>query len=234
MIANRQLPLAVTLRDDSSFESFLTDANPEAVAAVRGLVKDGSGFVYLCGEPGSGRSHLLEGAVRAQAAASAPVFYLNLSEATRPPRAVLDGLGDTPLLVCLDDLDQIAGDADWEQGVFHLFNNLRAAGGSLLVSACAVPGAVGWTLPDLTSRLSSGLVIRLSSPTDEERLAILIFRAARRGLELSPETGRYLLARVNRRLDELVALLDRLDREALAHQRRLSIPFVRQVLQAAG
>lgn len=233
MIGNRQLPLAVGLRDDSTFDNFLPAANGEALAAVRELVAGRQPFVYVCGEPGSGRSHLLEAAIHAKAAAGLPVFYLNLAGPDLPPPAILDGIGDLVALVCLDGVDAVAGDAAWEQAVFHIFNAIRSAGGALMVSAGAVPGAVGWQLPDLASRMASGLVVRLVVPSDEQRLAILAFRAARRGLELSPETGRYLLARVNRRLDELVGLLDRLDREALTHQRRLSIPFVRQVLQSA-
>jgi len=235
MSGTPQLPLAIGLRDDSTFDNYLPgEGNAEVLDAVRALLQGRHSYLYLHGEPGSGRSHLLQAAVHAAAAGGHCVFYLSLAGADRPPPQVIEGVGDSAALVCLDDLDAVAGDSDWEVALFHLFNALRGAGGRLLVSASSVPGASGWRLADLLSRLSSGLVIRLPAPSDEQRLDILTFRAARRGLELSPETGRYLLARVHRRMDLLLGLLDRLDREALAHQRRLSIPFVRQVLQAGA
>lgn len=227
------MPLAIGLRDDSTFENYVAgDGNAEALDALQGLLQGRHAFVFLCGETGSGRSHLLQACVHAAAAGGEGVFYVGLSAADRPPPQVLEGVGDAASLVCLDDLDAIAGDPDWEEAVFHLYNRLRAAGGRLLVAAATTPMASGWQLADLVSRLSSGLLVRLASPSDEQRLEILAFRATRRGLQMSPETGRYLIARVHRRLDALMALLDRLDRAAMANQRRLSIPFVRQVLQA--
>jgi DnaA family protein len=233
MSASQQLPLAIGLRDGSTFENFLAGtANAEALDAVTRLLQGGHNVVYLCGETGTGRSHLLQACVHAATAAGRNVFYLGLAGADRPSPAVLEGLAESAALVCLDDLDAVAGDSDWEEALFHLYNSLRANGGQLLVAAATVPAAAGWCLADLVSRLNSALVIRLAVPSDEQRVDIIAFRAARRGLELSPETGRYLLARVQRRLDKLMTVLDRLDREAMAHQRRLSIPFVRQVLQA--
>jgi DnaA family protein len=231
MTGFRQLPLAVALRDDSSFESFLPAVNPEALAAVQALISGAQPFVYLFGEAGTGRTHLLEAAIKA--GGTGAVVYVAMAGSDRPGPEMLTDVGQFADLVCLDDIDQIAGDARWEEVLFHLFNALGLRGARLLVSARSAPRHVEWGLPDLGSRMCSGLAVRTAVLNDDDKLNVLVFRAARRGLDLSPEAGRYLLARVGRRLEELVGWLERLDRAALTHQRRLSIPFVRQILMSA-
>lgn len=63
----RQLPLEISPSAESSFENFLAGANAEALARVRELAGGGlsEAIIYLWGEPGSGRSHLLRAAQRA-------------------------------------------------------------------------------------------------------------------------------------------------------------------------
>lgn len=228
----RQLTLPVGLRDDSTLDNFLATVNAEAFAAVQALLDGRQSFVYLCGDEGVGRTHLLEAAVDCAARAGRSVAYVALDDpASLAEPGLLGGLGDAAL-VCLDNVDAIAGVRRWEEAIFHLFNDLRANGGTLLVAAAAAPAMVKWDLPDLASRMSSGLLAALAPHDDESRAAILMFRARRRGLDLPPETAAYLLARVSRRLDDLLALLASLDQAALeARQQRLTVPFVRRWLQ---
>ncbi len=224
------MTLPVGLRDGNTLASYLPTANPEALAAVMSLLVGQELFVYLWGSPGTGKSHLLEAVVDAAASEGRKVVYVALGLQPLPDLDMLAGVADTADLVCVDDIDRIAGDRRWEEAFFHIFNGLRARGARLAVVAAAPPAALGLALADLASRFSSGLTVQLAPLDDETRLAILAFRAARRGLELPPETGRFLLTRTSRRLDALVALLGQLDQAALVHQRRLTVPFVRQVL----
>lgn len=227
---SRQLALPVGLRDGNRLDNFLASANPAALAAVRSLVVGREPFVYLWGPPGTGRTHLLEAAIEALARDAVPVAYLPLRALGQAGPAPLEGLAEAGGLVCLDDVDAIAGDRAWEEGLFHLYNGLRDRGGRWLVAAGAPPAAAGFVLPDLVSRLNACLVAALQPLDDDARLAVLVSRAAGRGLELPPETGRWLLARTSRRLEDLIAALEVLDRAALAHKRRLTVPFVRLVL----
>ena len=104
------------------------------------------------------------------------------------------------------------------------------ADSDLVVAADGPPAGLVFGLPDLASRLKSGATFRVHALDDEGRLCALQMRARFRGFELPDETGRYLLARVGRGVAELFQLLDQLDRAALAAQKQLTIPFVRQVL----
>lgn len=230
----RQLPLEVRLADHARFGNFVPDGNEFVVHELRAAADRLPGPpVWLWGAGGSGRTHLLQAAVAAAGDGAGRPAYLPLAGLVAggmaPPAALLEGLGDLDL-VALDDIERVAGDVDAERALFGLYEQLRAAGGRLIVAAAGPPADTGFGLADLRSRLASGSVHRLRSLDDAGRLAALTLRARFRGLELPEDTARYLLHRTPRGAASLFALLDTLDRESLAARRPLTIPFVRAVL----
>lgn len=225
-----QLPLAIRWNDGASFEQFVPGPNMQAVAAVKAAAEGAAGgFLYLYGEPGSGRTHLLQAACRLCGDRGLPVVYLPLGKESGLTPALLDGL-EAMALIALDDIECIAGQPDWEEALFHLYNRVVDVQGRLLISAPSRPADLGITLPDLESRLKWGLVHRLQTLSEVDLLQALERRALARGLTLPTETGRYLTSRFPRDASSLFSLLDRLDHAALAAQRRLTVPFVKQVL----
>jgi DnaA family protein len=222
-----QLPLPVSLRDDNDFASFLPTGNEEAWRAARAVATGSEPLLLLWGSPGSGRTHLLEAAVGLAAARGERAMLVSVP--ALPPDA-WRGLEELDLL-CLDDIDAIAGQPAAEEAFFHLFNAVRDRGGRLLMSAGGPPASLAIGLADLRSRLGAGLVVGLRAPDDALRLAVLQHRATCRGLELPEETARFLLSRASRRLDDLVGLLVKLDHASLASRRRLTVPFVRTVIE---
>lgn len=223
----RQLPLAIRLRDFALFETFEPGPNGAAIAALR--EHSGSGpALWLWGPASSGKSHLLQAACAAQPGGA----YLPVRELLLAGPEVLDGWDDR-MLVCIDDIDLLAGKPDWERAAFRLFNSLWEAGGRLVASARAGPAVVRFALPDLHSRLAWGGVFRLESLADDDRVAALKRRAAYRGLELPEDAARYLLRRLPRDMRALCDWLDRLDAASLAAARRLTLPFVRSVIEEA-
>ncbi len=224
-----QLALGVQLRDDATLDNFLPAPGLEPLLPLlqRQLEPEGEALIYLHGAEDTGKSHLLQAACHARGAGSA---YLPLAElASFPPGDVLAGLASSEL-VCLDDLQAVAGQADWERELFLLFNTAREKGCRLLLSADCPPRRLALQLADLRSRFAWGVVFALPVLDDERRAAILGFRAGRRGLSLSPEVCSYILNRAPRGMGPLLALLETLDRESLSQQRALSIPFVRSAL----
>ncbi len=230
-----QLPLNLRLRDASSFENYLVTRNREPVERLRQAAHSvgqaphsPASWLYLWGEPGTGKTHLLEAACRAvQEQGNAPL-YVALAEKADITIALLEDIEQVPF-VCIDDVDAIAGDRAWEAALFALYERLRAQGGMLVVAARNSPSAIGLTLADLATRLAAGLVYQLQPLTDDEKLAALRLRAQRRGLEMTQEVANYLLTRFPRDTHSLFALLDRLDTATLAAQRRLTIPFLRSL-----
>jgi DnaA family protein len=227
---NPQLPLGLVLRESARFESYFPGDNREAVLALRACaLGDGEPFVYLAGAAGVGKSHLLQAACLSAGTVGRSVAYLPLADLAGTTPALLEGLEQQDL-ICLDDVHAIAGNADWERAVFALFNRVRDAGGGLLVAALQRADRSGFALADLASRLAWGVTYVLAPLVDEQVIAALALRARGRGLELPDDTVQYLLKRMPRDLPSVFNLLDRLDEASMIEQRRLTVPFVKSVL----
>lgn len=223
----RQLPLRIGLRDSATFANFLPAANAQALFALQ---QQQEPFLYLWGGRGSGKSHLLQAACHAVTESGGSAVYLPLEELSQMPAEMLDGM-EHMQLVCIDEIDCIAGNGAWEQALFHLYNRLRDSGNRLVVAGNASPAMLGISLPDLVSRLGWGPVYQLQLLSDEEKAEALCLRASQRGMDMPPEVANYLLNRASRDMQALFALLDELDEVSLAAQRKLTIPFVREVIR---
>jgi len=225
----RQLALDIGLRPHASLAGFVPGPNGAVREALAGLAAGTlEGPVRLWGEAGTGKTHLLQAACRAAHEAGRRCGYLPLA----PPRdfgpGVLEGLEQLDL-VCIDDLDAVAGEREWEVALLDLYHRLLETGGRLAASGRARPDA-GGGLPDLASRLAAGLVYGLRALDDGDKLRVVRGRAEACGLVLAPGAADYLLARCQRDLGSLCAVVDRLDAAALAARRRVTVPFIRSVL----
>ncbi|HEY7672130.1 MAG TPA: DnaA regulatory inactivator Hda [Gammaproteobacteria bacterium] len=223
-----QMPLPLRLDKHALFATFVAGANASALAHVAAVAgRQRRDIVWLCGPAGSGKTHLLQAACRAAHEQNAASMYISLCDEHVHAEQLLgaEQLG----LVALDDVDAVAGDAEWEARLFTVFNEFQSRG-SLLLAARNPPSAVPFDLGDLASRAAGAIVYRLQELDEAQQLDALLGHAGRRGLELDAATARFLQSRVQRGMTELCEWLDRLDRASLAAQRRLTIPFVREVL----
>ncbi len=226
-----QLTLPLCRPPAADFDQFIASANEVALHALRAYLSDAprQPLFFLAGEPGSGKTHLLTAACAELERHRGRAVYVPLDEADQLAPALLNGLESCDL-VCLDDLDAVAGLAEWEEAVFHLFNRLREAGQRLLISARTLPAKLSIALPDLRSRLQWGASFRLRSPDDDIRARILKERAARRGMPLDDHLIAYLLKRHDRDTASLIAIIERLDQLSLARKKPVTLPLLREVL----
>ncbi len=225
----QQLPLGVRLPDRAVFASFLPARNGQAVEHLR-LAADArvAGTTWLCGPQGAGKTHLLQ-AVCAQASATMTAAYVPLRDLARLGVGVLDGLRQLECL-CLDDVDEVVGQPEWERALFGVLREIEESGGRLVAAAQSPPALLQWALPDLGSRFSASAIFQLRVLDETEQQAALQLRARLRGFELPDETSRWLQRRYPRDMRKLYELLDTLDEAALIAQRRLTVPFIREVL----
>lgn len=229
-VAQTQLTLRLTPQEIYRLDNFLF-AKPETEQALEAFCAlDSLDFLYLCGEGGTGKTHLLIACAERVQQLGYRVIYLSLAELIQTAQpAVLESLEQADLL-CLDDLEAIAGNQEWEVALFHCFNRLHDAKGHLLVATEHNPANTRIELPDLRSRLATGLVYQLTSMSDEQKQQALILQAQSRGLSMSDEVAQYLLRHYGRDMPALMTVLQQLDKASLQAKRRLTIPFVRQVL----
>lgn len=225
-----QLPLALRYPPDQRLDTYVTP-EPGVVGLVQAAATVGGDWLYLAGPAGVGKSHLLLAACAAAEGAERRAAYLPLAAAAGRLREALQALEGNDLLA-LDGLERIAGNRDDEVALFDTHNRARAAGITVLYAARGNPDDLGLVLPDLRSRLQQCTRLVLAPLDDDGRREVLRQRAQRRGLVLDEAALDWLLKRVDRDLAGLTGVLDRLDRASLAAKRRLTVPFLRQVLGA--
>jgi len=228
---SEQLPLPFFFNPEHGFEEYFPGCNAEAVEHLRRAAQgQDEPLVFLWGEDGLGKTHLLHACCRDAGRTGRFVSYLPLRLVGDYGAGMLEGLEEQDL-VCLDDVDAVIGDEAWEQALFTLFNRLRDAGCGLIVTAGSPPDALPVRLPDLKTRLSWGLTLMLRPLADADKLAALSLRARQLGLEISPAVGRFLSSNYRRDLPGLLALVERLDSATLAAKRKLTIPFLKSFLE---
>lgn len=227
---NRQLALTIQLHQQASLNDFHWGKNTLLQQQIENaLHADGERIFYIWGEPGSGKSHLLQGYCQSDENQHSSV-YLPLSLLKEWGPESIEGLENQDL-IALDDIETIAANREWEEALFHLYNKVRDNGRSiLLISGRQAPTTLPIKLPDLLSRISWGLVIHLQELSDELKISVLQQQAQKRGFELTQTVASFLINRCARNMQNLYQLLERLDTASLAAQRRITVPFVKAVL----
>lgn len=222
-----QLLLDLGAPPPPSLDNFIAGRNAELLHALRALVttrKERS--IYLWGEAGSGRSHLLK-AVASQTDGR----YVNIAERetaveTGKPACVWD---DRTRVWCIDNVDH-AG-PEMQIALFNLINEVRAHGDAAIVIAGPAAPLQLSLREDLRSRLGWGLVFQLHPLNDAEKDAALNLHADERSLKLVPEIRQYLLTHFSRDMPTLMTLIDALDQYAMQQQRPINLPLLRAFTQ---
>lgn len=225
-----QLPLDLSFREGITFGNFCAAGNQEVLYSLKSYLQNTSDQpIYLWGDSGSGKSHLLYAACHFLTKVDLTVAFVPLNEYEKLSIELFEGL-DNLDLVCIDDVEAIAKVSEWEQALFHFYNRVKQSKTRLILSSHSVPQSCGLQLNDLMSRLSWGLVLQVNELNDSDKILAMQLRAKQRGIELPVQVGEYLLRRQPRNTKSLFKLLDSLDRASLAAQRKLTIPFVKEIL----
>ncbi len=213
-----QLLLGIAPEWVPTLDNFVAGRNVELLSALRQALsaRQGERGLYLWGETGSGKSHLLQAAVENARAAGQTAIY------------ACGEVPDAAQVVAVDDVERLDDAAQID--LFALYNRLRENGGMLLVSGTQAPAFL--TLrDDLRTRLGWGLVYQVHALNDAEKAQALRQHALARGLELPSEVTTYLLRHGRRDLPALLATLDALDELCLRLKRAASVPLLKEVMR---
>lgn len=233
MLFSPQIPLQLEPRRDSRFEDFVSGPNHAVVEALKHMPAEPGSSIFLFGDEGSGKTHLLNALCYETRERQGRAFYLTLKRLPKDAIASLQGLEKLDL-VCVDDLHVIAGDEAWEEALFHCFNRIREANGRLLVSSRKRLSALDIGLPDLASRLAWGLRLPLLPLADNDKLAVIDLHSNALGLSLPEDVQQYLLKHHDRSMTSLIQTVENLHQAALTNKRRITVPLAREVLKATG
>ncbi|MEM9350212.1 MAG: DnaA/Hda family protein [Pseudomonadota bacterium] len=191
----------------------------EPSAVARGMLADAAswpaGKLLILGAEGAGKTHLLH------------IWAMQNGGLLADPMD-LPRQSDSPVVV--DDADQVAGDQAAEEALFHLHNNLAAAGLPLLLSASQSPLSWGLQLPDLASRMEATATATIEAPDDATLTAILIKLMGDRQLSPAPNLVDYITRRMGRSYAEAGRIVNALDGLSLSEKRNITTTLAARVL----
>jgi len=222
----QQIPLSFQSPELSTFESFIAGENEQLIFSLKNQLDS---LIYLWGDKGVGKTHLLESIVHYYQLSGMTAFYLPLQTHDDFAPELLESL-ESFELVCLDNVNQVAGHPLWEEALFHFFNRIRETGGRLIVSSDKNSHNMDIKLADLRSRLSWGITYQLKGLNDEKKIEALKKSAHDRGFMMNDKVAQYIMKHTNRDLSDLMVLLDKLDYASLVEQKKLTVHFVKKYL----
>ena len=202
-----------------TLDNFVAGRNTELLCALHQAVSGNYSetCLYLWGETGCGKSHLLQAVVEQAKKAGRSAIYVRGAVPESAEVIAVDGVE------ALNDTLQIA--------LFELYNRVRENGGLLLLSGRLAPLQLALR-DDLRTRLGWGLVYQVQGLSDEEKGTALLQHARAKVIELSNELIQYLLIHGRRDLPSLLAILDALDAHCLCLKRGPSVPLLKEVMQS--
>ncbi|WP_439258182.1 DnaA inactivator Hda [Lonepinella sp. BR2271] len=227
----QQLSLPIHHLDDETLDNFYGDNNLLLLNSLhKNFQQLQQSFFYIWGTAGSGKSHLLKAVTNYILAENRRSIYVPLSKYAYFSTAVLDNLEQQDV-ICLDDLQAVIGHHDWELAIFDLFNRIKEKGTALLlISSDQSPTSLPVKLPDLASRLRWGEIYQLHPLNETQKIQALQQNAHQLGIELPEDTANFLIKRLDRDMHSLFTAVAKLDKASLQAQRKLTIPFVKEIL----
>ncbi|PID45744.1 MAG: DnaA regulatory inactivator Hda [Proteobacteria bacterium] len=229
----QQMTLNVTTRDGLRFDSFFaTEENHDVIERVKSFAEsEQTAQLFVWGEMHSGKSHLLQACCYHASERGQRVSYLPMKSLASYGTAATRGL-DSVNLIVVDDVDLVLGNLDWEEALFDLINNSRTGNQRLLFSASQNPRHLDCKLADLASRLIWGESYSLHALSNDDKNNALRQRAAQRGLALNDRVIDYLNRHYPRDMGSMLTMLDVIDQESLRQHAKITIPFLKQVLDS--
>jgi DnaA family protein len=212
-----------------NFANFYAGQNQNIIDYLQKECLDQKGSIYLWGSPNCGLSHLLQAVCEEAIALQKTAMYLPLKEAHQYTPEILIDVEQMDVL-CVDDIDAILGQMVWEEALFDAYNRLRDNNKLWLCSARTSVRGLNCLLADLQSRLAWGQVFHIASLTEVDTIAALQLRATERGMIVGDEVMHFLLTHYQRDLNALLLLLEKLDAASLAQKKRITVPFVKDML----
>lgn len=212
-----------------TFANFYAGQNQSIIHYLEQECLHQKGSVYLWGSSSCGLSHLLQAVCQKATALQKTVMYLPLKEAHLYTTEILMNVEQMDV-VCVDDIDTVLGQIKWEEALFDAYNRLRENHKLWLCSAKTSVRGLNCLLADLQSRLSWGQVFHIEMLSENEKIAALQLRAKERGMIVSEEVIHFLLTHYQRDLGALLSLLERLDDASLVQKKRITVPFVKEIL----
>ena len=222
----KQLPLPVNISEYMTFDSFFVGNNSGLIDALNDRNQK---FIWVTGDSGTGKTHLLSALCNQYAMQGKRIQYLSMIESEDYTPSIIDGLSGLRL-IAIDDAEYVIGQFSWEEKLMNLYETIIGSETRLVIGSKQTPKAMNFSIPDLASRFSLGLLYRINQLSDDDLIKAIQFHANVRGFELPTDSAKFLIKRSSRSVSSLMDILNILDYESLSSKRKLTIPFIKTVL----
>ncbi|MBP3749137.1 MAG: AAA family ATPase [Ruminobacter sp.] len=235
----KQIPLRMGYGEyEGTLESFyVTDSNRVSYnylkEALSGDLKSSQHFIYLYGPKNGGKTHLLTASIKAAQDRGFSTIAMDLSDyMDSAPVSILQGAEDCDV-ICLDNIDAVAGIHDWEAEIFNLYNRWHEnKKGIFIVAATASPIMAKFRKNDLITRLGSGVTLSIHPVSIAELPKLLILRESNRGTDLSRELADIVVSRLGN-VGECIEAVDLIDSLAASLKKPvITKTFVEQIVKS--
>jgi DnaA family protein len=244
----RQFALDLSHARQAKLDNFLATGNTDLLNQLHAVKTSWLGnkigannplnqrWIYWWGESGSGCTHLLKAMQSEAIELSLNTLFLeaqNPSHWIQAEENLTKWYEQTQAnVICIDDIEQL--DERQQASLFRILNLIQASQASFILMCGKTAPANLKLREDLRTRIAWGLVYQLHTLSDQDKMAALKQAAQDRGLVLSAEILEWLLKRFFRDMPSLMGLLDALDAYSLETKRAITLPLVRELLQAPG
>jgi len=229
-----------------TFDSFIIGSfNELAYSASQAILKKPGVYnpLYIYGETGLGKTHMIQ-AIGNALIAQYPhmkIFYTSSEKFTHDLVTALQRGNDSIFKIkekyraydCLimDDIQFISNRDKTQEELFHLFNILQDNNKQIIFSSDKHPNYIVGLEDRLKSRFSAGMIIDVTKPDFESRMAILKSKMADATFPLDPDIVDYVAQNATTNIRELEGILNTLLCQSEMKARNLTMDEVQETIR---
>ena len=228
----KQLIFPFQINQKASFDSFFCSPdNLNLMTRLADIVSSqDTSELIIHGEEGSGKSFLMQAICNELSSAEKQFAFIPMKKAFNMGVEIFQNLGSLDA-VCIDDLQLILANQDWETALFNLINECQQSNCSLMLSLGGTqPLDESVILPDLLSRIKRMEFIALHAVQDEFFNQAIDFVAQQLDIKIEEAELEFLLKHQTRIFSLLVENIITLDNQAASLKRKITIPLIKETL----
>ena len=212
----------------SSFEGFYIDPkNKQLISILENISINENMYIY--GLKNSGKTYLLQSLCNKYSKNDKSSLFLPLKDVIKYGVEIIDSIENMDL-VCIDGLEAVSQNKEWEIGLFNLINNAQQTGCRLIFTSSSEEGAINFSLADLDSRIRKFQSHEIFPISDDNLLKALKKITNLRSISLGEKEAQYLITYTKRNIADLTIILESLDQLSMENKRRITIPLIKELL----
>ena len=222
----KQLTFPWSKSNKSSFDNFFFDPiNNE----IKNLLKQESDL-FIYGINQCGKSYLLQSVCNFYSKLNKSALYVPVLDVKKYGKEFIDSIENFDV-ICIDDIESIANEREWELAIFNLINNCLISECRLIFSSCKNPSSIEFSMEDLSSRIKKIDHIELFPVNDNKLYDAIKFIADSRSISLGEREINYLITYCKRNMSDLLKKIDDLDKLSMQLKRRITVPLIKEIIE---